>query len=352
MTLREIIGQETAVSWLGRALAQNDVPQSLLFTGPSGVGKVSTALALAAAVACKARQGTDACGNCVECRRISENEHPDVVRIAPDGETTKIWQLWTRQGHPDGALETLPFAPVASPMRHYILERAETLNDESANSLLKALEEPPPYVRFILCASSRDSVLPTILSRCRSIPFTSVPTDQIASALMSGKSVDPETAMLLARWADGSPGRAFRAAADGAPLADRERILDIADRLSRSPAVAALRLAEELRGGGGKKSKSDSDSDDAPTRGDVGRSVDVLASWFTDLLRVAVRGPGVPLLNPGPMERAVAAAECYSADELVRCVETCFDFRHHLARNANAAIATEVLLMKLVPAGN
>ncbi len=352
MTFREIVGQETAVAWLGRALAQNDVPQSLLFLGPTGVGKASTASALAAAIACKSAPVGDSCGSCVECRRIAENEHPDVVRIAPDGETTKIWQLWTRQGHPDGALETLPFAPVSSSMRHYIFERAETLNDESANSLLKALEEPPPYVRFILCAPSRDAVLPTILSRCRTIPFTAVPTRTIATILTERKSVDPETALLLARWADGSPGRALRAAVDGAPLADRERILDIADRLSRSPAVAALRLAEELRAGGAKKSKTDSDSDDAPTRGDVGRSVDVLASWFTDLLRIAVRGPEVPLLNPGPPERAIAAAARYSADELVRCVETCFEFRHHLARNANAALATEVLLMKLVPAGN
>ena len=78
------------------------------------------------------------------CTRIAAGEHPDFSRIAPDGEFTRIWQMWTRSGHPPGALETLPFAPVAGRARIYLIEKAETLNDESANSLLKALEEPPP----------------------------------------------------------------------------------------------------------------------------------------------------------------------------------------------------------------
>jgi DNA polymerase-3 subunit delta' len=352
MTFREIIGQESALAWLTRALADDDIPQSLLFLGPPGVGKVATALALAAATACKEKIGTDSCGKCAPCRLVASSEHPDVVRIAPDGETTKIWQLWTRQGHLDGALENLAFAPVSSPFRHYIFERAETLNDESANSLLKALEEPPAYVRFILCAASRDSVLPTILSRCRAVDFRSVPTASIAALLEGSSDLAPAAALTLARWSEGSPGRAIRAAAETAPLAERERVLGIGDRLSRAPSVAALRLAEELRAGGAKKSKADADADDSPTRGDVGRSIDVLASWFADLLRIRLQGPDAPLSNPGEQERAIAAAGRYSPEELVQCVEHCFVFRRHLARNANAALATEVLFLKLVPGGS
>ena len=232
--------------WLRRLVREQAVPQSLLFLGPIGCGKVSTALALAAATNCREPVDGESCGVCVECRRLAADEHPDIIRIAPDGETTKIWQLWTRQGHPDGALENLAFAPVSSLFRHYIFERAETLNDESANSLLKALEEPPAYVRFILCAASRDSVLPTILSRCRAVDFRSVPTAAIAALLEQTSGLDTAAALTLARWSEGSPGRAIRAAAETAPLAERERILGIADRLSRVPSVAALRLAGHL----------------------------------------------------------------------------------------------------------
>jgi len=337
------------VRWLRRLVREQAVPQSLLFLGPIGCGKVSTALALAAATNCREPVDGESCGACVECRRLAADEHPDIIRIAPDGETTKIWQLWTRQGHPPGALETLPFAPVAAPVRHYLIERAETLNDESANSLLKALEEPPPYVRFILCAPSRDAVLPTILSRCQVVPFQSVPVDTIARALEQQHAVETSTALSIARLSDGAPGKALRSLGSADPTLERERILDIADRLSRSPAVAAFRLAEELRGGTGKRSKSDGDGDEPLSRGDTGRSVEVLASWFIDLLRVAVRGPETPLLNPGAKDRVVAAATRYTPDGLVRRIESCFRFRDYLSRNANAALATEVLLMDLVP---
>src|SRR5262249_42221504 len=156
-----------------------------LFVGPEGVGKTTAAIEFAKAVNCKRRTPEgDACDTCVNCTRIAANEHPDATRIAPDGEFTRIWQLWSRPGRPTGALETLSFAPVAAPRRFYLFEKAETLNEESANSLLKALEEPPPYVQFVLCAPSPTAVLPTILSRCQILRFRQVPTDVIAQALV------------------------------------------------------------------------------------------------------------------------------------------------------------------------
>src|SRR5688572_12957226 len=205
MSFDTLIGQETAVAALRSAVARDAVPHAYLFVGAEGVGKMTAALELAKAVNCKERSAPtpgpspgaageggrggeglsspNPCDICVNCTRIAADQHPDVIRIAPDGEFTRIWQLWSRPGHPPGALENLSFAPVAAPMRFYIFERADTLNDESANSLLKALEEPPPYVRFVLCAPSQTAVLPTILSRCQLLRFRQVPTEAIARAL-------------------------------------------------------------------------------------------------------------------------------------------------------------------------
>ena len=213
MPFSDVIGQPAAVAALQTALRRNAVPQAYLFVGPDGSGKTTTALAFAQAASCKNPTSEhDACGTCVNCVRIRENTHPDVVRISPDGEFTRIWQLWSRPGHPPGALETLPFAPIAAPKRFYLIEKAETLNDESANSLLKALEEPPLYVQFVLCVPAPTSVLPTILSRCQMVRFRQAPTPAIADALAARRGLSPSEARILAAYAEGLPGRAFRLA--------------------------------------------------------------------------------------------------------------------------------------------
>ena len=193
MSFATIIGQQAAVASLRAAVSREAVPQAYLFVGPEGVGKTRAAVELAKAVNCQRRAAgeSDACDACLNCARIAADQHPDVARIAPDGEQTKIWQFWTRPGHPPGALENLHFAPVAGPRRVYLIERAETLNEESANSLLKALEEPPAYVHFVLCAPAQSAVLPTILSRCQVVRFGQVATGVIADALAGRNGLHP-----------------------------------------------------------------------------------------------------------------------------------------------------------------
>lgn len=377
MSFDTIIGQEAAVAALRSAVARDAVPHAYLFVGPEGVGKMTAALELAKAVNCKGRGMRDEgregeassatsslspqpsslpCDTCVNCTRIAADQHPDVQRIAPDGEFTRIWQLWSRPGHPPGAMENLSFAPVAAAKRFYIIERAETLNEESANSILKALEEPPPYVRFVLCAPSQTSVLPTILSRCQLLRFRQVPTDAIARALVERRGLEAAEARVLAAYSGGAPGRAFRLADAPEIREQRDRLLDLAARIAASPKVAAFRLAEDLRNAakppkGKKDDDASDDGGDRTARGDVGRAIDVLAAWHADLLAVALRGPDAPIVHADRRATLVQAARAYRPEEIAENVETLFAFRRHIARNANAQLATEVLMMKLAPRG-
>lgn len=353
VSFASIIGQEAASAALRAALARDAVPQAYLFLGPESVGKAAAALELAKAVNCKRRAPgeTDACDACVNCTRIGGDQHPDVKRIVPDGEFTRIWQLWTRSGHPPGALEDLPFAPVAAPRRFYLIERAETLNEESANSLLKALEEPPSYVHFVLCAPAQTAVLPTIYSRCQVVRFRAVAAETIAAALTARRDLPPDEARLLAFYAQGAPGRALRFADTPELRQQRESLLDLAARIADSPTIAAFRLAEDLRQAAKTRAKKGEDGEDADrtARGDLIRAVDVLAAWYSDLLSVALRGPDAPVVHADRRTALTEGARRYDSAQIARNLETLMTFRRHIERNANAQLATEVLLFRLVP---
>jgi DNA polymerase-3 subunit delta' len=345
-SLDSIVGQEPAIAALRRALRSESLPQSLLFVGPEGVGKCATALALLTALL-----GGDA----LTARRIEEGQHPDLTRIAPDGDFTRIWQLWSRPGHPPGALETLRFAPITAPRRAYLFERADTFNEESANSLLKALEEPPPYVQFILCAPSPASVLETILSRCQVIRFSSVPTATITRMLIERRGLSESEASVLAAYAEGAPGKALRLADAPELKIQRDALLDLAARLSEVPPIGGLKLAEELRKLAAppkaKKGEEASESDvpEKGARGELGRAIDVLAVWHGDLLATTLHGEGARLVHADRRAQIAACASRYRPEQLAENLKTLFEFRRHVARNANQQLATEVLLMKLTP---
>lgn len=368
MALKNIIGQETATTALLSAIRRDAVPQAYLFVGPDGSGKTATALEFVKALNCKSRTPEgDACDACVNCSRVAEGQYPDLARIAPDGENTRIWQFWTRPGHPPGALESLPFRPVAGRVRAFLIEKAETLNEESANSMLKALEEPPSYVNFVLCAPSPTAVLPTILSRSQMIRFRQVPTAVIADALAERRSLPPSEARVIAAYAQGAPGRALRLADAPELREQREALLDLAEKVAHSPGIAAFKLAEQLRntskpaaasGGKGKKGAAaggddadtaDSGGADRTARGDLGRSLDVLGAWHADMLSVALRGPDAPVVHEDRRKALQAAAARYRPEQLAENIEHLFKFRRYLARNANTQLATEVLMLKLVP---
>lgn len=355
MALSSVIGQETATTALRTFISRDSVPQSLLFVGSEGVGKTTTAVEFAKALVCKTRtEEGDACDTCANCRRIDAGEHPDIKRIAPDGEFTRMYQLWARTGHAPGVLESLPYAPVAAAKRVIIFERAETFNDESANSLLKALEEPPPYVNFVLCAPAPSAVLPTILSRCQMIRFRQASTDAITQGLIGRKGIPADEAHVLAAYSEGAPGKAFRLADAPEIRTQREALLDVASRIAFCPPVAAFRLAEDFRNAAkpakAKKSDADEDGGDKTARGDLGRALEVLCAWYADLLTVVLRGPEAPLIHADRRSAVLEAVKRHKhTEQVAENLETLFTFRRHLARNANAQLATEVLMAKLVP---
>ena len=196
-------GQHQAKKLLTRSLAADRLAHAYLFRGPEGVGKQLFARTLTAAVNCKQAKGLSGCGICSSCKKFAAGSHPDFVLVSPEKGAIKIAQI--RE-----LIKKLSFAPYEAKMRVVLLEDVHTMRQEAANSLLKTLEEPPGNNLLILTADSTGNVLQTIISRCQTVPFYSLTFEETTNILMQqNNTLDSDTAMLLARLAEGSPGKAL-----------------------------------------------------------------------------------------------------------------------------------------------
>lgn len=194
-TFDGVIGNEAALRALAKAL-ETGVSHAYLFHGPPGVGKRTVARRFGAALV--------AGGDLVAEERARRGLHPDLSEIRPEGVFTLVEQ----------AREVVRLAssrPFEGARRVIMLD-ADSFNAESANTLLKTLEEPEGETVFILFASSRDRVMPTISSRAQSIRFDPVPRPEVAEFLRGRGADEPELYAALGR---GSVGLSIRYAEEG-----------------------------------------------------------------------------------------------------------------------------------------
>jgi len=199
----EVRGQERAVKLVSRTLGSGRVPHAYIFKGPDGVGKQLFARGVAAALNCRGEARGRACGGCVSCRKFLTGNHPDFMVVRPERGTIRIDQVREM-------CRELTYPPYESRLRVVLMEDVHTMRQEAANSLLKTLEEPPPDNLLILTAEASQEVLATISSRCQAIPFYALREEECVAVLLANRpKLGSETARLLARLAEGSPGRAL-----------------------------------------------------------------------------------------------------------------------------------------------
>ena len=188
-----ILGNGPTLRLLENALESEEVSHAYLFYGPPGVGKRTVAYRFGAALV----SGGDESAR----DRALRGLHPDLSEIEPEGQFTTIGQV--RE-----VVRLAASRPFEGERRAFVL-RADTLNVQAANALLKTLEEPEGGAVFVLLASSREGVLPTIISRAQTVRFDPVPGTEISSFLMQRGHSRGE-ARLAAALGRGSVGLALR----------------------------------------------------------------------------------------------------------------------------------------------
>ncbi len=151
--------------WCGRVVLQERLPHALLFSGPSGLGKMTVARHFAQWLLCLYRKEDAACDDCKSCKLVLAESHPDLYIIEPaDDKSIKIDQIRS-------LVQSLAQSPNAAQQKIVILKQAHTMNRMAGNALLKSLEEPPGATVFILTTDKPSFLLPTIRSRCTPVRF-------------------------------------------------------------------------------------------------------------------------------------------------------------------------------------
>ena len=222
----EIKGQDTAVQILKKSILSSHVSHAYLFQGLEGVGKKTTALALAQALNCLKFDTSlaEACGKCSGCIKVENGNHPDIQMVIPEKYVIKIDQIRSLKGK-------VYYKCYEGRYKVIILDNAHNLTIEASNSLLKVLEEPPQDTVFILVTSEPGKLTDTIISRCQQIQFQPLSVYTIKELLMKKNPEKLSQISLAAGLAGGSLAKAEELLAEGEVLENRQETINVVKKL-------------------------------------------------------------------------------------------------------------------------
>lgn len=338
MSWDEIVGHEPVVDRFRKAAAKGRLASTYLFVGPHGIGKRKFALKLAQAVFCEAHDETELepCGTCPACQQVVALTHPDLTRISKPKDKAFI-PVETFIGDREhrmqvGLCHDIGLKPFAGSRKVAIIDDADALNQESANALLKTLEEPPKGSVIILIATSQHRQLPTIVSRSQVVRFAPLLTSEVLSVLQSLDDLETETPLETLAEASGGSVAIAIAMADPAILEFRNsllRQLGSLDPGSNEFAKTTVAFLDEA----GK--------DAAAKRVRAAQVGDFAIEFYRNLM-LALAGTQVEADET--MSSAVnnALSDWTSDDESAgQAIHRSMDFQRHIAANANSANAIQ-----------
>ncbi|WIG61324.1 MAG: DNA polymerase III delta prime subunit [Ktedonobacterales bacterium] len=325
--MQTIVGHMEARRRLARAVASGQVSHAYLFTGPESIGKTALALDFARLLECERPDLTtgDPCGECSSCRTIAHSNHPDVTLVeAAEGKRLLGVDTVREVAH----LANL--TPSAGRWRIFIIPAAEAMTPNTVNALLKTLEEPPPGVVLMLTSAEPETLLPTLISRCQSVPLQPLSAAEVTRALIERWGMDATAAHELAVLANGRIGWAVRAMEH--PEMREERRQQLAQMLT----LTAASRDERIRAAAALAADGDT----------ARRALELWTLWWRDVTLAAcgathLTSEGAPRAEAERQGRALGPQRAEAFLRALLAAKVALD------TNANPRLTFEVLLLDL-----
>ena len=348
LSFDDVISQPHITTTLKNQIQNGKTAHAYLFTGSRGTGKTTCARIFAKAVNCPNEQGGSPCLECDICKDADNFALSDIIEIdaASNNGVDDIRDLR------DGAVYT----PERCKYKVYIIDEVHMLTPNAFNALLKIMEEPPEYVKFILATTEVYKVPPTITSRCQRFDFRRILSEDIAKRLLyiAGEeklSLTEEAAALIANLSDGGMRDALslldqcaaysdnidaETVSAAAGIAGRDSLFEIIEAAVRQTPAQALETADRLY----SMSK------------DMGRLCNEITDMFRDLMLIKVSPKNLSLIAcmPGEKERLQKLSEEISLDDIMYKLTVLQDCSARMARALSKRIELEMCLIKLCTA--
>jgi DNA polymerase-3 subunit delta' len=329
----QVTGHDWVVSILGGSIAQEKVSHAYLFAGPPSVGKSTLALNLAQALTCVGEDRP--CGQCDPCRKTMAGTHPDVRRVnlqyqALLRDESSREQNELRIDTIRSITQEVGLKPFEGDRKVFVFEDADNMTTQAANSMLKTLEEPPPYAVLILTARDPRLLLPTIVSRCQVFTLRLVPSHLIETHLRSRYGMEPERASQLARLSGGRIGWAISVAEDESLMRQRDDTLRQLAALSKMGRFDRLDFAQQLA----RRSRS------------IRSMLELWLNWWRDLLLIKGGSPD-NIGNVDFSEALSREAREYELKDVVGYVKSIREALRRLEMNVDPRLTLEVLMLDL-----
>ncbi len=304
MGFERVKGQDLTLETLKRTLQQDQIPHAYLFSGPVGSGKNMLSTLFAQALNCE--HGSEPpCGQCLSCRKTVSGNHPNVIRLVPQGASLKIEQVRDIQ-------ERLHYQPGEGRWKVCLIHDADRLTLPAANSLLKILEEPPGELVFILLSPRPWLLLPTIISRCSHFNMKPLDGESILAILRERFALSTEEQQVIVELAGGNPGQAIEMADRGGWMEKYDEIRELVQEIERGSGIQLFSRAE-----------------DVSKRDNINEMLDLLFVFYREKWLTASRAPG---------------QHAFSLEKICRAV---LQTKDELMGNVNRRLALEALFLKM-----
>ncbi|MFA6254513.1 MAG: DNA polymerase III subunit delta' [Patescibacteria group bacterium] len=328
-----IVGHSNIVSYLQQSLLNGRLAQAYLFVGPLQVGKTTIVKSFVNSLVCEnLHQGKELvpCGQCQHCRQVTNKIHPDIFWLERiDNEKTGklkknigIEQIRELQNK-------LSLHSFLDSYKIAVINEAQTLSSEAANSLLKTLEEPTPKTIIILLTTSLASLPQTIVSRCQILKFLPVSSQEIFDYLISLK-VERKKAKVLAALAFGRPGLAIDY------FNEPENYLTFQDQTKQLITLVKADLTSRFK-----------IVNDLALGNDVNSIKESLSNWqriFRDLSLIKIGAENL-ISNLNLQTELKSLAEGYSRDNLLKIMAEITTAKRYLDANVNPKLTLENLIL-------